>query len=201
MKTPDVRPSGAVKSPCPCLDGCLNDTLQLVELLSNGRVVASEDARLTELEAAFQIHSEAVSEGSGNGVGLPPCREEMLDAVAGMRSVFQLLLTYAAWSRALPNRRSFQPLLEAERRLLERARQLLRDCVHDRPHCPEVLHRERAELEEIRRLRLHGIASLSDEGQNAPLALRLLELFDELASADAELVDCLQELYAASRPW
>mgnify|MGYP001124075721 CR=1 FL=1 len=201
MKIPGVRPAGAVTSPSPCLDGCLDDTLQLVDLLSNGRAAASEDARLAELDAAFQAHSEAWPGRTGNGNRLPPGREELLDAVEGIRGVFQLLLTYAAWRRALPSRRSFQPLLDAERRLLERARQFARDCWDNRPHCPEVLRGERAELEAIRRIRLQGIVSLSDEGQNAPLALRLLELFDELASADAELMDCLQEVYAATRPW
>jgi len=49
-----------------------------------------------------------------------------------------------------------------------------------------------------RRLGRRGIASISAEGPSAPQALRLLELFQELASADDEFVDCLQEVYAAT---
>jgi signal transduction histidine kinase len=198
VKTLGALLSRRKAAPDKWLDASLDGVLELVEVLKSRPVEMPGDDRLIELEAAFEGSCEAFLDGAAAKPALPFYWEELFAASTGIRRLFQLLLSYAALSRMLPTRRSFRPFLEVQGRLLANVREFLRECLGNRKYSRELLRSNQHELKELRRLCLQGIASIGGEGQNAQQALRLLGLFNELAAADAALLDCLEKVYIAT---
>jgi hypothetical protein len=196
FKTLHVLFSRRRAKPTKWLDGSLHIALELIEALKDGS--AGTDDRLVDLEAAFEGSCDAFLDEAAGKPELPFYWEELFNASAGIRRLFQLLLSYAALSRMSPTRHSFLPLLEVQARLLGNAREFFREHLGNRKYSRELLRGNQYELKELRRLRLQGVASLGREGQDAQQALRLLGLFDELAAADAALQDCLEKVYIAT---
>lgn len=181
------------------LDAGLEVALQLIDTLK-ARTASERQGqdRLVELEAAFQSRCEAFLDQAADRASLPFYWQELFASCTGLRRVFQILLSYAALSGLMPTRRSFRPHLEGQGRLLENVREFFREFLANRKYARELLRSNQHELKDLRRLCLQGIASIAAEGQSAQQALRLLGLFNELASADAALVDCLEKVYIAT---
>jgi len=186
-------------SPDRWLEGSLNSALQLIEMMKARRPGETQvEERLVELEAGFQSSCETLLDGAAERERPPLYWEELFAAGAGIRRLFQLLLSYATLSRVMLTQRSFRPFLEVQGHFLENAREFFRECLANRKYGRELLRTNEHELRELRRLCLQGIASVGSEGQNAQQALRLLELFNELAAADAGFLDCLEKVYIAT---
>lgn len=198
MKTLGALLARRKATPEKWLDDGLDVALQLVELVRFPHRELPEDERLVDLEAAFETRCEVFLDGAAEKECLPFYWEELFAACTGVRRLFRLLLSYPALSRAMPTRRTYHPFLEVQGRLLQNVRDFLREFLGNRKYSRELLRSNQHELKDLRRLCLQGIASIGGEGQNAQHALRLLDLFNELAGANAALLDCLERLYIAT---